>query len=149
MIRRNGGFRRWGWHKGYTRRGLALLALAIAGWSAYYAARPRVFDFSNAELFIGWATTVAVALSEETCFRGLVYLSLRQRFGARRAMLFAATLFTLYHWPVQPLGEWPEIFMTGVIACAALELGTGLVWIALALWWNRPSTQSAAHIAQK
>ena len=127
IINRYGGLRLWGWHAESSRRGLLLLALITAGYIAHYASSMQFYHNAASALLMGWATTLAVVLFEELCFRGLVYLSLRQRCGSAKAAAISSALFMLYHWPAQPISEWPQIFAYGMVACSALELGTGLV----------------------
>ena len=153
IINRYGGLRLWGWHAGFSRRGLFLLALIVAAYIAHYASSVRLYHNTVAELWMGWATTVAVVLFEESSFRGLMYLSLRQRYGAAGAAALSSVLFTLYHWQAQPISEWPQIFAYGMVACSALELGTGLVWVAVAhaiidgLWFHFGSGRGFQHPA--
>src|SRR5438105_1995441 len=89
VVRFYGGFRHWGWHGGYSRRGLMLLAIFACGFVFYYKSGLRIYEFTNSELLSAWLRTIPVALFEETCFRGLIFLSLRQRYGAIRAALLS------------------------------------------------------------
>ena len=68
IINRYGGLRLWGWHAGFSRRGLFLLALIVAAYIAHYASSVRLYHNTVAELWMGWATTVAVVYSRNHLF---------------------------------------------------------------------------------
>jgi len=127
-----GGLRKWGWHAGGPRRGLILLVMIILADATILASVTPQIMSSAIELLLAVSTTVAVVLFEESCFRGLLYLSLRQRYGAIGAATISSVIFMIFHWETQPISGWPYIFLFGMIACLAFELGTGLVWIAIA-----------------
>ncbi len=131
---KRGGLRAWGWRLGFAGEAVPFLAAGVAGFILPMALVKHGGAFSPDEVVVGWLSTGPVALFEEACFRGLLYLGLRSRWGARRAAIASAALFAFYHLQAQPLIGWPKIFLFGVVYCAALELGAGLPWLAAAHW---------------
>jgi membrane protease YdiL (CAAX protease family) len=132
VAHQNGGIRRWGWGTRLPKWGAFALLLGIVAYLLYFKAHRKMFDLSASRLEIVWATTLAVALFEETAFRGLVFRSLDPYCGAMGAALISSTLFALYHWQAQPLREWPVIFIYGVMACGVARTGVGLLWLVIA-----------------
>ena len=103
------GFRRPSSWKRYAGIGLILGAVFVMYvftlGSALFASdpesliRPLIFTVNLGVLSVPYvaALALAVALVEETSFRGYILRNLIQSFSHRRALLFSAILFGLYH----------------------------------------------------
>ncbi len=91
-------------------------------------------SLSAAQSAAGLWANVFVVVWEEACYRGLLYLGLRERLKPVPAALLSSALFMAMHWQAQPFWSWPRIFFYGVVCCAALEGGTGLFWLMLVHW---------------
>lgn len=124
-----GGVSRRNW-RGLTS---SFLPLAVVGaaqtWGAWHDAGPG--DLTAAQSAAGLWANLFVVIWEEACYRGLLYLGLRERMKPLPAALLSSAAFMAMHWQAQPLWSWPRIFFYGVVACAALEGGTGLLWLML------------------
>lgn len=142
IIHRNGGWRRWGWTGAITARGALLLALSLANLLNGHWLFHSSTDLGASRLALGWLSSVPVALFEEAAFRSLLFLSLRERHSPLAAATLSSLAFTVFHVQAQPLFGWPQIFVFGLAACAALERGTGVWAIALehliadGLWYH-------------
>jgi membrane protease YdiL (CAAX protease family) len=126
-----GGLSRWKW-RGLSESAVILAAAAIGymlkqGWFG----PPRL---ANPHVLKALWANVFVVLWEESCYRGLLYLGLRGSLKPAPAALLAGAVFTVMHVQAQPLYAWPGIFCFGVVACEALENGTGLLWLMLVHW---------------
>jgi membrane protease YdiL (CAAX protease family) len=126
-----GGLSRWKW------RGLTPSFVLIAACSCGFVMKHGYFGPPGLgrphALWMLWAN-VFVVLWEEACYRGLLYLGLRERFEPVPAALISSAAFTLMHVQAQPVSLWFWIFCVGIAACASLEGGTGLLWLMLAHW---------------
>ena len=77
-----------------------------------------------AALFTFQALAVATPITEEIFFRGFVFAGLIPRFGAGRAMVVSAVVFSLFHLSV---GTLIPIFVTGLLL-VWLYRQTGSLW---------------------
>lgn len=129
-----GDWRSWGWGR-FFRGDLAgwlLLLAAVAMEVLGHLAAGSGSSFGPGLLLAGWLSTVPVALFEETAFRSLLFLALRERFHVLPAALISSVLFAVYHFEAQPIAMWPHIFIFGVAACAALQRGVSMPALILA-----------------
>ena len=131
VMAKAGPWESWGWHGRAPARPLALAASVVLVYALFFLPE-RAAIYTPAQKALGWATTLPVALFEEACFRGLLYVSLSRLWSPRPAALLSALLFAAYHWQAQPVQDWPSIFCIGVVWAAALESGLGLPWLVLA-----------------
>lgn len=134
IMRSHEPWRSWGWHWGWSGAGAAILLAALGEGLLAYTLPPGE-RLSTARAVAGWLSTALVAIHEEAAFRGLLFNALdRWTRRPRLAALLAAAVFTVWHYEAQPLASWPDIFLFGFCACAALKLGVGLPWLALGHW---------------
>jgi len=138
-----GGLRRWGW----AWSGGPLLIAAVFGAAAHHLSQWYTYPcdpmtWSGVQKAQGWLQTLPVAFMEEACFRGLLFLGLREAWGARRAGLASSVLFALYHVQALPVSGMARTFVTGIAWCALVHRGVGLPWLVVAheaidgVWFN-------------
>jgi membrane protease YdiL (CAAX protease family) len=96
-----------GWSIRFPRRGLLILLFATGGFSLYFLSLTKTISVPENEQLAGWLATFPVALFEETCFRGLLFLSAERIWGTAAGAFISSTAFTLYHWGAQPIHVWP------------------------------------------
>jgi membrane protease YdiL (CAAX protease family) len=128
-----GGLGRWGWTGKWTAAGAGLLAAAGLGFmlgDAGMGAR----TFARGQIAAGIGSTFFVVLWEETCFRGLLYRGLRDDLSPAAAAILSSAAFMVMHWQAQGTESWPWIFCYGVLSCAALEDGAGLIQLFVVHW---------------
>ncbi|MFH1619882.1 MAG: CPBP family intramembrane glutamic endopeptidase, partial [bacterium] len=123
-----GGWKRWGWGMSATLRGCFLLSVVTA---MILLANGSESSYSAFQIIIGWLATMPVALFEEAAFRSLLFLSLREQMSPLKAALLSSLIFAVFHIEAQPVYGWPDIFVYGLGACAALHNGVGLAWLIL------------------
>lgn len=128
---RLGGLARWGWHGRLPAAAAGMLALTFAH-HAGKAVGATPSGYSPGENIAGVLGCIPVGLWEEACYRGILYLGLRESTTPLRAAALSSLLFMLMHWGAMPVQTWGYLFVTGYALCAAMELGAGLPWIALA-----------------
>ena len=123
------GMRQIGWHASRPVLGLIGGAVIVAFVLSGVAFRARPFDLLLHQLLIVSVSSLIVAASEETLFRGVIFRALHDWRGATVAMWGSAALFTVYHVQAQPLHGWPPIFLTGLFAAVLRWQGVGLAWL--------------------
>jgi len=80
------------------------------------------------------ATVLAAPICEELFFRGILFTGFRRHYGPKRAAVFSALVFAVYHLdPIWFVG----LFLSGV-ALAALLDATGSIWPSILVHaaWN-------------
>ncbi len=87
---------------------------------------------------------IIMAIAEEIVWRGLVTTLLEERFGSRRAWIYAAVLYALAHVPTIWQLKDPAVGMNPIIVLAAL--GAGLLWGFFARRWGRLFPGIFSHI---
>jgi uncharacterized protein len=87
---------------------------------------------------------IITAAAEEILWRGLVTTLLEERFGSRRAWIYAAFLYALAHVPTMWALRDPVVGLNPLIVLAAL--GCGLVWGFMAKRWGRLMPGIFSHI---
>lgn len=123
----------------FPAKDLARLALRgsipLALWVFYFSGS-RGDDFMPWMIALGFITSMVVGLFEEYAFRGPLLAGLAKRWSDFPAVLVSSLLFTVYHYPVQPVASWGSIFLTGIvmanlrlrgISLGALSLLHGLI----------------------
>jgi membrane protease YdiL (CAAX protease family) len=109
---------------------LVIGALPILLWN-YYFSQSSGDDFSPPQIVLGVLSSVAVALFEETAFRGAVFASLRQRCSNFTTVFGTSLLFTLFHLQAQSTERWISIFLTGLVFANLRARGLTLAGLAL------------------
>lgn len=132
---RNGGLKQWGWTASLSRRGGAVLITAAVMEIFMHLVRGSNTELGSAKLMVGWLSTGPVALFEEAAFRSLLFLALRRKMSPLLAALLSSFAFALYHVQAQPLSSWPHLLAFGLGTCAALHVGTGVVWLVATHWF--------------
>jgi CAAX protease family protein len=106
------GLRRPSGWRGYAEIGCVLAAIFVlylfALGSVLYSnvppslSRPEIFSVGAGVLSVPYVLVLAliIGLVEETSFRGYILRNLRSSFAERRAVLYSAILFGLYHIPL-------------------------------------------------
>lgn len=126
------GMRGTSWLKVRGLDGAVLLIAVLLGEGLAIASFQWAPPPANDIALLGWITTLAVAFFEETCFRGVLFQSLKERLSPLKAAAVSSLIFTVYHLQAQPLTTWPGIFLVGFSFCAAYYRGAGLIWLVLA-----------------
>ena len=86
---------------------------------------------------------IVAAAAEEIVWRGLVTSLLAERFGSRRAWIYAAIAYALAYVPLMWAVSDPVAGLNPVLPIAAL--GSGLVWGAMARSFGRLPPAIVAH----
>lgn len=89
------------------------------------------------------ALLLAVSVSEEVIWRGLMPRLLETRFGSRRAWMLAAVLYALAHAPTLHVLAAPGAGLNPMLVLGAL--GAGLVWGAFARIFGRLGPGIISH----
>ena len=119
------------WLKIKSLDGAVILLMILTGEAFAISSFTWVLSFSEILAWVGWGTTLAVAFFEETCFRGVLFNSLKVNMTPLKAALVSTLIFTVYHIQAQPIAAWPGIFLIGFSLCAAYHRGAGLIWLVL------------------
>jgi membrane protease YdiL (CAAX protease family) len=120
----------------FVYAGLPFINLIWRDFASHVDARVVAAAAAN-----GLVRGTAVAILEETTFRGLVLAILLNRFHdtraqIRKAVLISGVLFGLWHLPVQPhwetnVAQWVYAALAGV-GFAAVLLRTRSIWLGIA-----------------
>jgi len=96
---------------------LAVVALFPAGAELLNAARHQVQNVQGLRLAIAVIGIGFAPFAEEYLFRGLVYRTLDQQWGGRKAIFGAAAFFAIYHPPL----SWLPVAMVGAANCVLFK----------------------------
>jgi membrane protease YdiL (CAAX protease family) len=107
--------------------------LVVVSLAARWPAPPLVLG--HAAPFVPWiAVTTLVATAEELVLRGALWHWVAAAGGDAAALLITSLLFALIHVPVY---GWHVV---------PLDLGVGLLFGGLRLWFGGPAAPAAAHV---
>lgn len=110
-----------------------IFVLAYTGLLDMYGALP--FTKATETLPLAVINSVLVApVCEEFFYRALLFIGLRRYYGPRRAAVFSAAVFAIYH--LDPLFFVP-LFISGIVLASLLD-ATGSIWPSILLHaaWN-------------
>ena len=93
------------------------LVAAVYSWGGLHTIDVTWFDLDSVpSVLVGINVVLLSPLLEEVYFRGLVMVSLRDRFGLTVGLLGQATLFVLMHFDIPGLVAWEQIATRFVLA---------------------------------
>lgn len=107
--------------------GIAFLILLRPVMSLKYETFSASFEY----ILISGASSIIVAIFEESLFRVLIYDSLKNLIGEFLAIIGSAVIFMGYHYQAQGFQYFPILFLYGILFAIFRGLGASLFWLIL------------------